>query len=52
MIAILKVLAICYNIWVILIFAYAKLDNIVNTNEKLYTLQSRMESWLRNPRGV
>ena len=43
----LGALAFCYNVWVILIFAYAKLDRIVTNNAKLYALQCGIERRLK-----
>ena len=42
----LYVLAICYNVWMLLIFAYAKFDGIVNNSATLSALQSRIEGVL------
>ena len=42
MITALNVIAIVYTIWVLLIFAYEKLDSIINNNPKLKALDRRL----------
>jgi len=40
---VMRVIAICYEVWMLLTFAYAKLYRIVYTSTKLYALQCRLE---------
>ena len=39
----LRILAICYNVWVILIFSYDKFSNIINNNERLKNIDRMLK---------
>jgi len=39
----LRILAICYNVWVILIFSCKKLHNIINNNERLRSIDKMLK---------
>ena len=48
----LRILAICYNVWVLLCFAYRKLTGRVNSDWWLYTLQDQMDGWFFNGSAI
>ena len=47
MIKVLRITAAVYNIFVIVTFAYDKLNRIVNNSKRLSELQERIEKLLR-----
>ena len=51
MITALKVLAIAYNVWVLLIFAFAKFGVIIKDSDRLSALDDKLMRLLKSERS-